>query len=489
MRDRYNHLPSYKYTDVEGVKPVIEKSAGKPLRDYKIYGNSRQKNYGGKNLFDVFNQSYNGAYDRCSAEVLEDGTLRVTNKKVSAYTLVSCRLPYTLYDFKGKTITLSFKTKCSNENLYAGGVIRYLKEDGTTSIGIKEKFNYGSSAISITTTPSETNVQNYKYIVFNFYTNASSSGIGSVGDYVDFENIQLEIGDNATEFEPFIPAPSPESPKKINCVGEKTRNLFNVNKFIELVKTYDSTATETIEDGRRCISFRNDKLFHKDFNGVVDELESGNRYSWRMDMKFELSLQQTTENEGSIYLGWIYDDEEYNATNVANGSLRGSIRLNKSNYTNFKTITSPVSVEGRNVSQIGFSFGYPARWLIDLDSIQIEKGTLSTEYEPYGKYKIGVFVNSNSKSEVYNIFLDEPLRRVGEYCDYIDFKTQSIIRNVDVIDETGYLPITESYTPLTTPKVSTSVLPVIHTNQMINSVQIDTSTQPSNVKIQYYKKG
>lgn len=95
------------------------------------------------------------------------------------------------------------------------------------------------------------------------------------------------------------------------------------------------------------------------------------------------------------------------------------------------------------------------------------------------------YLSDEAKEIFYNIFLDEPLGCVGEYCDYIDFKPQRVIRNVDVIDETGYLPITESYAPLTTPKVIASTLPVTHTNQMKNTVQIDTPTQPSNVKIQY----
>lgn len=41
--DRYRMLPSYRYYDVEGTSPLtLDKSVGKPLRDYKIYGNSVQ---------------------------------------------------------------------------------------------------------------------------------------------------------------------------------------------------------------------------------------------------------------------------------------------------------------------------------------------------------------------------------------------------------------------------------------------------------------
>lgn len=41
--DRYRMLPSYRYYDVESTSPLtLDRSVGKPLRDYKIYGNSVQ---------------------------------------------------------------------------------------------------------------------------------------------------------------------------------------------------------------------------------------------------------------------------------------------------------------------------------------------------------------------------------------------------------------------------------------------------------------
>lgn len=47
----------------------------------------------------------------------------------------------------------------------------------------------------------------------------------------------------------------------------------------------------------------------------------------------------------------------------------------------------------------------------------IEEGTVSTEWEPY-------------QEELYNIYLNEPLRKIGEYSDYIDFKTGKVVRNI-----------------------------------------------------------
>ena len=40
--NRFRMLPTYHYEDISAVEPVLENGVGKPLRDYKIYGNSVQ---------------------------------------------------------------------------------------------------------------------------------------------------------------------------------------------------------------------------------------------------------------------------------------------------------------------------------------------------------------------------------------------------------------------------------------------------------------
>lgn len=53
-----------------------------------------------------------------------------------------------------------------------------------------------------------------------------------------------------------------------------------------------------------------------------------------------------------------------------------------------------------------------------LTDIQIEEGTAATAYEPYVEPK------------TTNIYLDEPLRKLGEYADYIDFKAKKAVRKI-----------------------------------------------------------
>lgn len=62
----------------------------------------------------------------------------------------------------------------------------------------------------------------------------------------------------------------------------------------------------------------------------------------------------------------------------------------------------------------------------------VEYGDTITNYEPYG-YKIPVKANDELGNEITtNIYLNEPLRKVGDYADYIDFETKQVVRKVGV---------------------------------------------------------
>lgn len=112
-------------------------------------------------------------------------------------------------------------------------------------------------------------------------------------------------------------------------------------------------------------------------------------------------------------------------------------------YTNndLPTATSTrqdVNVEGQitdeNASSITITTGNLVKYLLvcyghtrdtnineSLASIQIVEGsTAPSKYIPY-------------YNETTNIYLDEPLRKIDEYSDYIDFKNGRVVRNIDEI--------------------------------------------------------
>ena len=95
-------------------------------------------------------------------------------------------------------------------------------------------------------------------------------------------------------------------------------------------------------------------------------------------------------------------------------------------------------------------------------------------YEPY----IG---------ETKHIYLNEPLRKVGDYADYIDFKNQKVMRQIEVLDDTGTKSINESLGVVSPPTEDPISLPTLKTVKDTSIMSVDTSIQPSNIKTKYVK--
>ncbi|MBQ8043837.1 MAG: hypothetical protein IJ272_06795 [Clostridia bacterium] len=111
------------------------------------------------------------------------------------------------------------------------------------------------------------------------------------------------------------------------------------------------------------------------------------------------------------------------------------------------------------------------------DELMLNVGSSALPYELY------------RDTTVINIYLDEPLRKIGEYVDYIDFKNQKLIRNVEVIDDTGTLTIEESLKGLETTTEETIELPTMPTQEGTNIIETDTRIPPSNMEVEYMRKG
>ncbi len=56
--------------------------------------------------------------------------------------------------------------------------------------------------------------------------------------------------------------------------------------------------------------------------------------------------------------------------------------------------------------------------LFEMDTLQIETNATATDYEPY------------VEPVTTTIYLDEPLRKIGAYADYIDFENCKVVRNI-----------------------------------------------------------
>ena len=316
----------------EGYPCVFDNSKGRPLKDYKIYGNSTQD---GKPTPD----------NPVEIQSVGDYTKNLINE--SAITLSSGYWSdvdgHPLYN-KSSYIMIS-SVKCNPNETY------------TLSSNLKI---YTIWFFNNDTSISKTYRQN---MVATFKTpeNCNSLRISLVNtsgntDTIAFKWIQLELGTAATEYEPYHKYDIP--------IVVRGKNL---------IKYPYATASRTMNGVKYTVN--------KD--GSVSVVGTATAASY-----FILNSNVDFGNSSIL-------------ENSTNGvyATSGGVRYNVSNHTVSINVAS-----GKTVDKIV----YP----------QIEYGTTATEYEPY------------QGSITEHIYLDEPLRKVGDYADYIDFKNKKVVRNV-----------------------------------------------------------
>ena len=186
--------------------------------------------------------------------------------------------------------------------------------------------------------------------------------------------------------------PTYKSPKEITCVGDKSPNLFNVFNAVQQSNYVDRVKLNT--DGSLTIyqptgSSVSDYTTLQQF---APSLEVGKTYV----LNFKTTGTITASNQI-----WILNSKE--------AWVRGTSR------TIIDTdLTSPI-----------FWYGDGEGQTITISEIQITEGTETKEYKPYG-YNIPLIINNKT----YNIYLNEPLRKVLDYCDYIDITNKKVVRNI-----------------------------------------------------------
>ena len=119
----------------------------------------------------------------------------------------------------------------------------------------------------------------------------------------------------------------------------------------------------------------------------------------------------------------------------------------------------------------GYNFSASEGITSSIKDLMLEKGETTTEYEPYN-------------ATTYNIYLKEPLRKLGSTADYIDCTTGEVVRYIRVKDTTGTKSIEESFEVLTTPITEkVSVSDIDYTNKKY--VSVDTTVTPSSIEVRY----
>lgn len=206
--------------------------------------------------------------------------------------------------------------------------------------------------------------------------------------------------------------PTPDTPVEIESVGDKTDNLFDNDINGAFVK--------------------------KDGNDLVL-----NNYSCSTGMKPSEFLAMTGLKVGDKFtIKRSFTIEKGTGNNVT-----GAMRFLKSSSGNWQlisgsqsinTVTIPADFNDENYTYL-YVYGAITKdengeLLTRFKKVQIAKGSYTNstmpKYEPYG-YRIPVKVSGiDVEPFSTNIYLKEPLRKIDEYFDYIDFEKGKVYRKI-----------------------------------------------------------
>lgn len=371
--DRYAKL------NVSGIFPTFETNTEKPFDKIQIDGKSTQETRSGKNLF---NKNSTAKSNGAVKEVLDTG-VRAKLINSGNYRYFSIELGKS--EFLGKTITLTRTITNSASNvgqiaLYFGNetaqskkIIFANKESGTSNICIPNVFPEDCDRVWIL-----------------FYGNVA--GTGNVGDYVDYTNLMITVGDTLENYEDYGVSPSPDYPSEVECV--KGKNLYG--NITWKIQTYAYFQLPTLNE----------------------------------DYTLSLKLKEGKTIPAGLYVMFtekgFYDTTQKRIFLIDNGIQQFIYKNNTLNNVKLNYISV-----------------YPSEYkdtLQDYFDIQLEKGTQATTYEPYntiqvknvgknlfnGIFELGIINGSTGQNETNNNYIrNKNYIPVEELTDYkfssIDF--------------------------------------------------------------------
>lgn len=381
------------------------------LLNYRIYGNSYQETRSGKNLFNINDIDNNMIVLSSNKRFINVDGLLTTQGRYGYYTSNVIPLDSnTTYTVSGQAIGDSFH-------------IYYLQSNDEwkswTYIGQREYA--ANSQISWTATTGD---ESYEYGLGIISANAYDSTHG-------IKDFQLEKGAVSTSYEPYGKSPSAEFPSEIKTLGTliSDSNDTNYGKY------------------KIDINLRGKNLFGLNsaiISGAAmeDDTIVANANATNIDIylkKGTYSIMFSRPNNAGVFLRKGQVSSGY-FSNVFSGNVA------KFTFTEDEYLRISYFGVGGKISNIMLVEG------------SYTKDTMP-EYEPYS-------------SKTYSIYLDEPLRCVGDVCDYIDYDDGVVVRKIKEIDSSGEKTIEESFEILSTPKNKKIDLPEIKTLDGTNNITV-----------------
>lgn len=251
----------------------------------------------------------------------------------------------------------------------------------------------------------------------------------------------------------------------------------SVENPIEILSVGENEDITLINRGKNYI---NEKVEWQASSGVNQTFSNG---IW--------TFENTDESNGT-YLYYYVTLKPGTYTYSVKGLSSSQITIyditNSNTVATFNTgSTESTSFTLSEKAEIRITGGYvDALSTLTMNNVQLEEGSQVTSYEPYQKSAI-------------TLKLLKPLRKVGDYVDYLDYKSGKVIRNVGKIDSYNGETITTSwisttggldigatvYYGLEDPEeenVSLSEFKVFEDN---NKIEVSTTIAPSKIEVEY----
>ena len=257
-----------------------------------------------------------------------------------------------------------------------------------------------------------------KYIKINQKYFKGNSG--TIHDVVGLK-VQLEVGKTSTVYEKYGISPAPDNPSEIVNLGSKMgekykiniksvgKNIFNADDFVNTYSNYYpfpniSYISKVVFDDKNVIKMDGGmniegRSLHY-MNGFFKDKTS---YTFSFDYYDVLG----TNNSFGPTLNIVYTD----------GSTDNFFSLNDrlNNSKQWRTLIF-TSNPNKTINYINTSYGTGTAYTY-FYNFQIEEGQTRTDYEFYNV-------------DTYDVYLNEPLRCVGDICDYIDLINKVVVRKI-----------------------------------------------------------
>ena len=395
-------------TEISNPLYIENAQNSKPI-EMELYGDTYQETYSGKNLFDddISNYKYsnsNNALSQITGGVRSKFT--GTTSTINRYSSMAIKNSNNLL---GKTCTFSGTITPSASNTGAIKIYQ-IKSTGEVSGGMIAD----ALANPTFTFPSELRSDAVGFGML-FYSN--TSGTVAQNDYVDYTNIQLEVGSTATSYEKYVggyQSPNPDFPQNIEVVtGRQNISIVGKNLFVPTLINngtyiYLARCTATLSDGEYTLTATGADMFFGSVANpnVIYSNDKGVLYEFTSDV-YQVTITNTLFTKNYVT---YYDENKVSLGYISKGANKFDIQ--KTDKTGAKYFSLRLGY-GSAVSGTSYKF-----------KVQLERGTKKTDYEKY---------NGN----LYEINLGKNLININDtYYKRGDYGDITINNNVISVDTT-----------------------------------------------------